>query len=55
MGNACEIVQTKDGIVVQHYKSIRSAAAITGYTTYMIEKCLNGAVDQIDGYGWERI
>ena len=54
-GDACEIVQTKDGIVVQHYKSIRSAAAITGYTTYMIEKCLNGAIDQIDGYGWERI
>ena len=54
-GNACEIAQTKDGVIIDYYRSIRHAAHVTGYTTYMIEKCLNGVVDEIDGYGWKRI
>ena len=55
MSNACEIVQIKNGVVVEHFKSIRAAAAKTGIHAYWIEKCLNGAISNINGYCWRRV
>jgi len=55
MSNACEIVQIENGVVVEHFKSIRAAAAKTGIHAYWIEKCLNGAISDINGYCWRRV
>lgn len=55
VGKACEIVQIENGIVVEHFKSIRKAAAKTGISVYWIEKCLNGALSDVNGYCWKRI
>lgn len=55
MGLPCRIVQMKNGVIVDYYRSIRNAAMITGQTAYMIEKCINGAIDNVDGYVWRRI
>ena len=53
--NACAIAQTKDGVVIEYFESIRQAVFATGYDNRKIKKCLDGAVDEIDGYGWKRI